>query len=36
LGNGKAKDVMRLINLVKKEAKKKFGVVLVEEIQHLK
>jgi len=35
LGQGKAKDVIKLIKLIKKEVKKKFGVVLEEEIQFL-
>jgi len=35
LGGGKAKNVMRLINLVKKKVKKKFKINLEEEIQHL-
>jgi len=35
LGNGKAKDVMRLIKIIKNKVKKKFGVVLEEEIQYL-
>jgi len=35
LGKGQAKDVIRLINLVKKKVKKKFGVELEEEIQRL-
>jgi len=33
LGNGKAKDVKKLIKLIKNKVKKKFGVVLKEEIQ---
>lgn len=32
LGKGKARDVKKLINLVKKEAKKKFNIALEEEI----
>jgi len=32
LGNGKAKDVIKLIKLIKNKVKKKFGVVLEEEI----
>ncbi|MBZ1345226.1 MAG: UDP-N-acetylmuramate dehydrogenase [Candidatus Nealsonbacteria bacterium] len=35
LGKGKAKDVKELINLAKKSVKKKFGIVLEEEIQYL-
>jgi len=35
LGNGKAKDVIKLIKLIKQKVKKKFGVVLEEEIQFL-
>ncbi len=35
LGKGKAKDVIKLIKLIKKEVKKKFRVVLEEEIQFL-
>ncbi|MCX6759149.1 MAG: UDP-N-acetylmuramate dehydrogenase [Candidatus Nealsonbacteria bacterium] len=35
LGNARAKDVKKLINLIKKEVKKKFGVLLDEEIQFL-
>jgi len=35
LGNGKAKDVKKLINLAKKKVKEKFGVNLKEEIQYL-
>ncbi len=35
LGNGKAKDVIKLIKLIKQKVKKKFGVVLEEEIQYL-
>ena len=35
LGNAKAKDVKKLINLIKKQVKKKFGVILQEEIQFL-
>jgi len=35
LGGGKAKNVMRLINLAKKKVKKKFKINLEEEIQHL-
>jgi UDP-N-acetylmuramate dehydrogenase len=35
LGQGKAEDVKKLIKLIKKEVKKKFGVTLKEEIQFL-
>jgi len=35
LGKGKAKDVMKLIKLIKKEIKKKFKIELEEEIQFL-
>jgi len=35
LGNAKAKDVKKLINLIKKSVKNKFGIVLEEEIQFL-
>jgi UDP-N-acetylmuramate dehydrogenase len=35
LGHGKAEDVKKLIKLIKKEVKKKFGVTLKEEIQFL-
>ena len=35
LGGGKAKDVMKLIKIIKNRVKKKFGVVLEEEIQFL-
>jgi UDP-N-acetylmuramate dehydrogenase len=35
LGNARAKEVKKLINLIKKEVKKKFGVLLDEEIQFL-
>jgi len=35
LGNARAKDVKKLINLIKKEVKKKFGALLDEEIQFL-
>jgi len=35
LGNGKANDVKKLINLIKNRVKNKFGVVLEEEIQYL-
>lgn len=35
LGKGKAKDVKKLINLIKKEVKKKFKINLEEEIQFL-
>jgi UDP-N-acetylmuramate dehydrogenase len=35
LGGGKAKNVIRLINLAKKKVKKKFKINLEEEIQHL-
>ena len=33
--NAKAKDVQKLINLIKKSVKNKFGIILEEEIQHL-
>ena len=35
LGNAKAEDVKKLINLAKKEVKKKTGIKLEEEIQYL-
>jgi UDP-N-acetylmuramate dehydrogenase len=35
LGKGKAKDVKKLIDLIKNKVKKKFGIVLEEEIQFL-
>lgn len=35
LGKGKAKDVIKLINLAKKKVKNKFGIGLEEEIQYL-
>lgn len=35
LGNGRAKDVRKLINLAKKRVKNKFGIKLKEEIQYL-
>jgi len=35
LGRGKAKEVMKLIKIIKNRVKKKFGVVLEEEIQFL-
>ncbi len=35
LGNGKAKDVKKLIKLVKEKVKKKFGITLKEELQEL-
>jgi len=35
LGNGRASDVKKLINLIKKSAKKKFKIVLEEEVQFL-
>lgn len=35
LGKAKAEDVKKLINLAKKQVRKKFGVVLEEEIQYL-
>ena len=35
LGNGKAKDVIKLIKLIKREVKKKFSVTLEEEIQYV-
>lgn len=34
-GNGKSKDVEKMINLAKKSVKNKFGVILEEEIQYL-
>ena len=34
LGNGKARDVKKLINLTKKKVKEKFGIELKEEIQY--
>jgi len=33
LGNGKAKDVIKLIKLIKNKVKKKFGIILEEEVQ---
>jgi len=36
LGGGRAKDVSKLIEFVKKEVKKKYGVFLEQEIQYLK
>ncbi len=35
LGNGKAKDVIKLVKLVKERVKKKFGVALEDEIRYL-
>jgi len=35
LGDAKAKDVKKLINLAKKSVKNKFGIILKEEIQYL-
>lgn len=35
LGKGKAKEVIKLINLAKKEVKSRFGILLEEEIQYL-
>jgi len=35
LGGAKAKDVIKLINLIKKSVKNKFGIILKEEIQYL-
>ena len=35
LGRGTAKDVMRLIKIIKNKVKKKFGVILEEEVQFL-
>ena len=35
LGGAKAKDVLKLINLIKKKIKEKFGIELKEEIQYL-
>jgi len=35
LGDGKARDVKKLINLIKRKVKSKFGVNLEEEIQYL-
>ena len=35
LGGAKAKDVKKLIKLVKQKVKKKFGIVLEEEVQYL-
>jgi UDP-N-acetylmuramate dehydrogenase len=35
LGGAKAKDVKKLINLIKKKVKKNFGITLEEEIQYL-
>jgi len=35
LGQGKAKDVIKLIKLIKKKVKNKFKILLEEEIQHL-
>lgn len=35
LGNGKAKDVKKLINLIKKQVRNQFGIILEEEIQYL-
>lgn len=35
LGNGKAKDVIKLIKIIKEKVKEKFGIILEEEIQYL-
>ncbi|MDI6603350.1 MAG: UDP-N-acetylenolpyruvoylglucosamine reductase, partial [Patescibacteria group bacterium] len=35
LGNAKAKDVKKLIKLIKKTVKRKFKIKLEEEIQYL-
>ncbi len=35
LGKARAEDILKLINLIKEEVKKKFGIVLEEEIQYL-
>lgn len=35
LGNARSRDIIRLINLVKKKVKKKFGINLEEEIRYL-
>ncbi len=35
LGNGKAEDVLKLINLMKKQVKDKFNIQLEEEIQYI-
>ena len=35
LGGAKAEDVIKLINLIKKSVKNKFGIILKEEIQYL-
>jgi len=35
LGGGKAKEAVRLINLIKRKVKEKFGIALKEEIQYL-
>ena len=35
LGKGKARDVVKLINLIKKKVKEKFGINLEEEIIYL-
>lgn len=35
LGNGRAKDVIKLVNLIKNKIKNKFGITLEEEIQYL-
>jgi len=35
LGGAKAKDVIKLIHLIKKKVKNRFGITLEEEIQHL-
>ena len=35
LGNGKAEDVKKLIKIIKDEVKKKFGILLKEELQYL-
>jgi UDP-N-acetylmuramate dehydrogenase len=35
LGKGKARDVVKLINIIKKKVRKKFGIILEEEIIYL-
>lgn len=35
LGKGKARDVVKLINLIKKKVREKFGINLEEEIIYL-
>lgn len=35
LGKGKARDVIKLINIIKKKVKEKFGIILEEEIIYL-